>query len=95
MRLEYSQTADALYIVLVDVERVDRTVEIDNGTMVDLLDDGTVAGIEVLSPARQWPLDEIIERFALEADDVLMLRMLSAPQQRFAYPRADVLAGVG
>jgi uncharacterized protein YuzE len=92
MRLEYSQTADALYVVLHDVERVHRTVEVDNGTMVDLLEDGTVAGIEVLHPARHWPLDEIIEQFELEADDALALRTLSAPSRPFAYARSLAVA---
>lgn len=49
--MEYSQTADALYVNFVETNRVARTVEIDNRTLVDPLPDGRVAGIEVLVPA--------------------------------------------
>jgi uncharacterized protein YuzE len=76
MRLKYSQTGDALYIYLIDGGRPVKGEEIDNGTLVDLDDEGRVVGIEVLNPARNWPLEEIAERFALDMDDVLALRAL-------------------
>lgn len=75
MRLTYSQTGDSLYIYLQDM-RPTHGLELDSGTLVDLADDETVVGIEVMNPARDWPLDEIIARFAVPAEDVRGLRSL-------------------
>jgi hypothetical protein len=52
------------------------------GHPVDLADDGSVVGIEVLNPARQWPLDDILARYEIDVQHVLALRALVAPEAR-------------
>jgi uncharacterized protein YuzE len=42
---------------------VDRTVEIDASTNVDLDAAGKVLGIEVLAPGTPWPLARVLRRF--------------------------------
>ena len=76
MRLTYDETADALYIYVREGQKVARTEMIDGGTLVDVDASGDLIGIEVLAPARDWPLDEIMERFAFEPVAALMLRTL-------------------
>lgn len=65
--------ANALYVRLSD-HPVARTVEIDKGTLVDLDDTGAVVGIEVIQPQRTWPLNEILGRFQIPADQANELR---------------------
>ena len=65
MKLAYDYTADALYIEL-SGSLVDQTYQLDAGTMVDLDNLGKVVGIEVLQPAREWPLEDIKSRFELD-----------------------------
>jgi uncharacterized protein YuzE len=74
MNVTYSETADALYIRLKPGVAPTHGEEIDPGTIVDLDDNGEVVGIEVLSPARDWPLEEIAERFPLSMLDHLLLQ---------------------
>ena len=74
MNVTYSETADALYFRLKPNVSPTHGEEIDSGTIVDLDDNGEVVGIEVLSPARDWPLEEIAERFPLSMSDHLLLR---------------------
>jgi len=87
MRLQYSETADALYIYLQEGVKPATGEEIDNGTLVDLDESGQVVGIEVLNPARDWPLNEIAERFSLPLDDALALRALFPQHGRYAFAR--------
>lgn len=58
MKLTYDHEDDALYVKLVEGERVSRTEQLDTGTLVDLDRFGRVLGIEVIRPARRWPLEE-------------------------------------
>lgn len=76
MELHYDQDADALDVRLVPGAVAELTRQIDSGTLVDLDELGGVIAIEVIHPARTWPLEEIIASFALNADDVAMLRDL-------------------
>jgi uncharacterized protein YuzE len=66
--------ADALYIELVQDAASARTEEIDPGTLVDLDARGRVIGIEVVHPARPWPLEEILERYDIDCGDERELR---------------------
>ena len=85
MRLKYDQSANALYIYLQEGVTPAGGAEIDAGTIVDLDDSGRVVGIELLNPARPWPLDEIAERFEIDMADVLALAALASPERPFAY----------
>ena len=50
MRVELDRQADAAYVELSRVE-VDRQVQIDSARILDLAADGSVVGIEFLSPS--------------------------------------------
>jgi uncharacterized protein YuzE len=80
MRWTYSSDADALYISIASGP-IARTVELDPGTQVDVAADGSVVGIEILAPSRRWPLDRLVEDFAISPDDELMLRATSLPNR--------------
>lgn len=73
MRFEYDAAADALYIKF-SSKAVASTVEIDEGTNVDLDASGyDLVGIEVLSPARPWPLHWILGRYDISNEDAVLL----------------------
>lgn len=74
MKLAYDSDAGALYIGLADRSgKVARTVAVDDGTNVDLAAGGELLGIEVISPHRNWPLDEILKRYEVSKEDAVML----------------------
>jgi uncharacterized protein YuzE len=73
IRQNYDLDADALYINVTG-GKVARTVEIDKGTLVDLDAAGVLVGIEVISPQRSWPVEEILARFEASAEDAAQLR---------------------
>lgn len=79
MRLTYDLEADTLAVELAE-GAVACTVEVDSGTLVDVGADGCIRSIEVLHPARRWPLDEVLGRFALEPSDRAMLTGMWAAQ---------------
>lgn len=76
MRAELDLAANAMYIVLRD-DAVASTVQIDAATLVDVASDGSVRGLEVLNPSRNW-LGAVLERFAdgITAPDRAMLLAL-------------------
>jgi uncharacterized protein YuzE len=86
MKVEYDQQADALYIALAREIRAARTVQVDPGTLVDLDDNGQLLGVEVIRPARSWPLDEILRRFPTDPADALVLRLLELNAVRMFAP---------
>lgn len=69
----YDLDARALYIELADRQAA-RTEQVDAGTLVDLDSAGNVIGIEVINPERSWPLEEILDRFAVAEQDARELR---------------------
>ena len=75
MKISYDETVDAVYISLSD-SIVERTIEIDPGTLVDVDGSGRLVGIEVIRPARKWPLTAIAEAYGLGDDDVRALEAL-------------------
>ena len=87
MTFRYDKDADALYIKLSDGEQIARTEQVDPGTLVDLDANGRVVGIDLIRPARAWPLDEVAERFEIADDDVAVLHALW--REDAAYPFAD------
>jgi uncharacterized protein YuzE len=95
--MTYDNDGDALYIRFTD-ETVSRTVEVDSGTLVDLDDSGELIGVEVLRPARAWPLQEVLTRFPAPAEDralleALFLRAHGAPRLALFSPAGqDIVA---
>ncbi len=71
-KVSLDANADALYVQLGE-QRVHSSIEMDPGTLVDVDEDGAVVGIEVLRPARDWPLDQVLEQFTIgERERVLL-----------------------
>ena len=85
MYLCYDLEANALYVGLASEGSVARTHTIDQGTMVDVDTQGTVVGIEVINPHREWPINQIKRRFKLPADQSRLLDLLVPP--RIAFPK--------
>ena len=89
MRLKYDLNVGALYVRLTD-EPVARTREVDDNTFIDLDEDGRVIGIEVVSIAHPWALDQILRDYRIPADEAAQLRayfrppVLGATQEAFA-----------
>jgi uncharacterized protein YuzE len=75
MKVTYDQQADALYIELDDAQVAD-TVHIDRGTLVDLNAQGQLIGVELIRPARPWPLATILNRFPTDPTSARILRLL-------------------
>jgi uncharacterized protein YuzE len=73
MRFQYDREADAL-MISVREGHVSCTEKVDNGTLLDIDKDGLLLGIEVLQPARNWPLDEILVSHQLSEQDSQTLR---------------------
>jgi uncharacterized protein YuzE len=93
MQLEYDLTIGALYIQLSDA-RVVRTREIDGNTNVDLAEDGTVVGIEVLDIDLPWPLADIIRDYEIPAGEIAQLRSyfpMASPMIKMAEPAPAML----
>ena len=78
MRLKYDLNVGALYISLTD-RPVARTHDIDDNTCVDLDDAGGVVGIEVISIAHPWALDDILRAYNIPPADVAQLRSYFQP----------------
>jgi len=93
MKLRWDPEADALYVALLeDGAPPSRTEQIDSGTLVDLDRLGHILGIEVLRPARTWPLDEIIAQFGMDPDQAAALRALfsgSHQDRRYPFARSE------
>ena len=64
------------------------TLRFDHGTLVDFDRSGTVVGIEVLQPARGWPLDEVKARWLLGPATLATRKSGSSPRSGTRAPRA-------
>ena len=92
MEMTYDQSVDALYIRISGNEPVARSEQLDAGTLVDLDRFGRVLGIEVLTPARDWPLDQVVSKFSLDPDSAARLNVIfgsNAPMKTFPFTKAD------
>ena len=90
MNFSYDDTADALYIQVAG-SVVSQTRQVDPGTMVDVDNSGRVVGIEVLHPARDWPLKEITSRFEFGQHEKAILDSLWGENPGRLYPFAKPL----
>lgn len=91
MNLIYDTEADALDITLED-GIVARTEEIDSGTLVDVDVQGRLLTIEVIGPARRWPLEAILDRFHVDEGDAELLRSIRGAPVRFRLEKTEPLA---
>lgn len=92
MRLSYDETVNALYIEFQRGKSC-RTEEFDAGTLVDLDEHGRIIGIEVLRPARDWPLANILARFDIDDDTMRMLVDLwDQPERPYPFTEAAELS---
>ena len=89
LKITYDHTVDALYIALRD-GAVARTVEVDSGTLVDVDEHGDLVGIEVLTPSRAWPIDEVAARFGpLNEPDEAVLRQMWKGNAPYPFSQAE------
>jgi len=89
MRLKYDMSVGALYIRLTDAP-VARTREVDDNTMVDLDAAGEVIGIEVVSIAHPWPVDEVLRSCAIPAGEEAQIRAYFTSPLLYAAPAVSV-----
>lgn len=73
--LSFDIDADALY-VQISTEPVARTADLDQGSLVDLDAEGRVVGLEIIAPARRWPIEDFLQRFEVPLDAVATLRSI-------------------
>jgi len=88
----YDNDADALYVTLRIGADAASTHEIDEWTFVDVDLTGAAIGVEVIHPARDWPLHEVLNRYDVSADDQALLEAMFPRLNaggRISFPRPD------
>ena len=91
MRIAYDSQADAIEVVLMD-GIVARTLEVDSGTLIDLDEHGRLLSIEVIRPARHWPVEEILAEYEVAPEDARTLRRLVGTEIRFSSVETEPVA---
>ena len=86
IRTSHDLNANALYVYVTDLPTV-RTEQLDSGTLVDLAEGDVLVGIEVLNPARPWPIGDILARFSPDEPDAKLLREMFGNAQTGADTR--------
>jgi len=91
----YDGDADALYITVRPGAQVAYTESLDDWTLIDVDSRGSVIGIEVIHPARVWPVVDLVDRYRIEGPNRdLLLQMvpagMSGGRVPFASPDLDV-----
>lgn len=88
----YDAVADALYIRLRQ-GKIARTETLDEWTLVDVDNTGAALGIEVIHPARVWPLRDLLDRFKIEGPNRKLLEDMfpaAGKSRRAAYSAQDL-----
>jgi uncharacterized protein YuzE len=85
MQLEFDLDIGALYIRL-GGQPVARTREAGRNAHVDLAEDGTLVGIEVISFAHPWPLDDILSQYRVPDAELRQICGYFGPQQMIVVP---------
>ena len=91
MRLNYDTEADALDVRIAE-GIVARTEEIETGTLVDLDEHGRLLSIEVIRPARRWPLELILSRYDVAQSDAEVLRRIHGTPVKFTLEETEPFA---
>ena len=76
MKWTHDGAADALYVEMSDAQ-IDRTVELDDGTIVDLDIEGRIVGVEILALSSGWSSTELSESFDLSPYDLHALEAIT------------------
>lgn len=79
MYYSYDLQADALYVGFIPAVATE-THRIDEGTLVDVDDQGTIIGIEFINPSRKWPFDQICDRYSLTTEQRQLVEALLPPE---------------
>ena len=58
MKIEYSKTADALYVYFREIE-IARSEDVQDGVVVDFDDEGQIVGIEILDVSSRLSLADL------------------------------------
>ena len=64
---------------------VSRSVDYDRGTVVDVDASETIVGIEVIRPARSWPLDAIARDYRIDRADMEILSSMWGTSSVYPY----------
>ncbi len=88
MQLKYDLHAGALYIKITDHE-VTRTRELGDNVNVDLDAAGGVVGVEVISIAHPWPLDEFLVSYDIPAEEAAQFLAYFRPGPMVVLPHVS------
>lgn len=88
MRLKYDLHAQALYVRLTD-HPVARTHELGDNANVDLDATGGVVGVEVISIAHPWPIDEFLATYDIPASEAAQFRAYFRPGPMVVLPQVS------
>jgi len=88
MQLKYDLHAGALYVRLTG-HAVARTRELGDNAHVDLDAAGNVIGVEVISIAHPWPLEEFLESYDIPASEAAQFRAYFQPGPMVALPQVS------
>ncbi len=77
MNYSYDARADALYIRFQNTPST-RQVELPDGTIVDVGQDGSLIGIDVMNPGAGWEVAPVIAQWELPNSEAALLRAIAS-----------------